>query len=136
MPPPSFSAIILLLSTPPAFFLNSSFLFHVMAVFPNHFPPISLWCFLSKFMPHSQPPVPHSCLLSLSLPSYFILALPLIRPSISLVHSSLSLSLSLSCLTHPSLHFTTAYPPVPFFFLTFSHTLFLSLFHSPIFMLH
>ena len=64
-----------------------------MAVFPNHFPRISLslWCFLSppKFMPPSQ----SSLLRLLSLkfcPSYFILPLPLIRPSISLVHSSLS----------------------------------------------
>lgn len=80
------------------------------------------------------------------LPSYFILTLPLIRPPISVVHSSLSLfilhySHSSSCLDFILCCFhclPTAYPPVPFFFLTASFTLFLLplLFHSSIFMLH
>lgn len=64
--------------------------------FSKPFPPnLFLWRFPSKFMPHSHSPrLPLVVGISNVLPSYFILTLPLIRPSISLVHSSLSLFFS------------------------------------------
>lgn len=112
-------------------FPNNSFLFYVMAVFPSHFLPVSLWCFLSNFMPRSHSPLPLLLLdISHGLPSYFILTSALIRPSIFLV---LPFSLAHLSTTSPSSHalapplffrcLSTAYPPVPFFLLTFFHTL-------------
>lgn len=61
-------------------------LFRVTAVFPNHFLPRSLFGSLYKSAASLSSP---SLLDAIShyVPSYFILTLPLIRPSISLVHS-------------------------------------------------
>lgn len=76
--------------------LNNSCLFCACSrlFFQTISSPISLWCFPSKFMPHSLPPHPLTVAITQVLPSYFILTLPLIRPSISHVHSSLSLFFS------------------------------------------
>lgn len=151
MPSSSLLAITLLSSLLLPFFLNNFSLFHVMAVFPTHFPPIALSLVLSVkvYALLSFSSLPPLLLVTIShvLPSYFILTLVLIRLSISLVHWSRLFFLCLVCVSHsPSLllhpQFLTVYllpiPPVSFFFLTPSHTLFLFLFlfHSSIFMPH
>ena len=140
----SYLAIILLLSSSLIwpFFQNNFFFIICRGCFSKPFPLNLSLCGAppSKFMPPS-----HSSLLwllSLTLfPSNFILPLPLIWPSISLVHSSLSFLQPDSSQLHPflptTLHcfffFTVYLLPVPLVPSFFSHSF---LFLSSIFMLH
>lgn len=90
---------------------------------------LSLVLSLSPFLPHSHSLLP-SLVAAIShfLPPYFILTLPLIRPSILLVHSSLFLPLySPPYSPPPPFCLSAAYPPVPSFFWASSHTLSLPL---------
>lgn len=113
MPSPLRSALILLLFS--CLFSEQLLKFHVMVVFPNHFLPVSLWYFLSKFMPHSHSPLHHLLgPLSLTLCPHISFWLSLSLGPLSLLSTHLSLFFILpNSLLHRLLCFSVYLLPIP-----------------------